>query len=255
MRVIFVVSLALAAVFAQGGASMAAQAPAKTSWGTPTLTDWNGVWSGYRGPLVKATSIYNLPPPVPSPKYAPYMQAAQAAIAKGMEVTHEARCLPLGIPTLWSMIYPGEMFISPAKITILFENIGFVNIWLDGRKHSDYIEPSYTGESIGRWEGDTLVVETIGITTRTVLSGGARHSSKLRVIARLREVQPGLIENRVRIEDPVAFKGPVDYVIAYKKTPEEVLKEYYCEKSSETGIAATSTFDAFEALGEPTEEE
>jgi enterochelin esterase-like enzyme len=224
-------------------------------WGTPTLTDWNSVWSSYRGPLVKAGGRKL---PEPTPEYAPFMEANRKAIAAHKEVGHGARCLPSGVPGLASFTYPAEIIVRPNEVAILYEYTGYRRIRMNS-EHPDYVEPSFVGDAVAHWEADTLVIDTVGITTKTVFDSGfnsiaaARHSNQLHVIERMREVHPGIIEIHIWMEDPRAFVKPVEWVSAIQKTPDEQVNEHICEHSFESDPAIS--FDAFEQIPEPEQSE
>jgi len=233
------------------GALQAAPAEVKR-WGTPTLTDWNGIWQRAPGRGF-APDIVALPVE-PTPAYAPFLRKNQEARTRGLEAGHLARCLPAGTPFYSSLVYPAEFIVRPEQINIIYEIGGDRRIRMNGT-HADYIEPSFRGDSIGRWDGDTLLIDTVAITTKTVLSGGARHSNRLRVIERMREVRPNVIENRIRLEDPLALQKPVEYVVTYERAPAgETVQEQACERNYEAEVLR-NTYDVFEELPEPPQTE
>jgi hypothetical protein len=217
-----------------------------TAWGTPTLSDWNGVWrrrSGATGPDIIALPV------VPTPLYAPFLQANLQARSRGLETSHVVRCLPAGMPFAASLVYPAEFIVRPNQVNIIYEIGDNRRIRINGT-HPDYLEASFRGDSIGRWEGDTLVIDTVAINTRSVISGGARHSNQLRVTERMREISPGVIENHITLTDPVAFAQPVDYTVLYEKAADEVVQEQACEKNVEADELKI-LYDVFDTLPEP----
>ena len=102
-------------------------------------------------------------------------------------------------------------------------------------KHSslDDIDPSYHGESIGHWEQDTLVVDTIDMTDKsTVDKYGIPHSDALHVIERIRMTSKDALEDVVTMEDPKAFSAPWTFRATYARQPADTrLQEYFCENN------------------------
>jgi hypothetical protein len=143
-----------------------------------------------------------------------------------------ARCLPLGMPRMMAL-YPVEFIIAPARTTILFEQYSQVRrIFTDGRRHPDDLEPGFTGHSIGRWEGDTLVVDTVGIRgDLTFDTIGTPHSDALHLTERLRRTSPDIIEDRIVIDDPKAFTQPWTVVRHYRRQPGWEIQEFVCENN------------------------
>jgi hypothetical protein len=92
--------------------------------------------------------------------------------------------------------------------------------------------PFWMGDSIGKWEGDTLVVEVVGITSKTFLhDSGLPHSDALRVVERLKLIEGGkAIQNQVRMEDPKILTRPWEFTIVYERTDEKPV-ESVCENT------------------------
>jgi hypothetical protein len=92
------------------------------------------------------------------------------------------------------------------------------------------VDPTYMGESVGHWEGDTLVVETIGVNDKTVLDrDGMPHSATMRVTERLRLIDGGRrLEDVVRIDDPATFSAPWTARVVFDRKPNVQLEEYNC---------------------------
>jgi hypothetical protein len=121
-------------------------------------------------------------------------------------------CLAPGPARMMMMANPFMIVHRPELVTVLTETQRtFRLIYLDGRTHpSDvYDYPEWMGSSIGKWEGDTLVVETVSINERTWLdTSGHEHSSQLKLVERLRLVNPSTLEHIVTYTDPVFFVKP-----------------------------------------------
>ena len=98
------------------------------------------------------------------------------------------------------------------------------------------------GHSIGHWEGDTLVVDTVGMRGDTVFDvSAAPHSDKIHVTERLRRLSPTKFEDRITVEDPVAFTKPWEIVRTYDLKPDWQIIEYVCEENNRNPILADGT--------------
>jgi len=137
------------------------------------------------------------------------------------------KCLPGDAPLNWML----KIVQTPELIVVLFEgNPGFRQIFMDGRDHPEDPNPSWMGHSIGRWEGDTLVIDTIGLNDRGWMSIYPR-SEELHFVERLTRTKLGRMDIEVTIEDPKVFKKPwVSNQPAYL-APHVELIEYVCENN------------------------
>jgi hypothetical protein len=124
-----------------------------------------------------------------------------------------------------------EVVTSPDRINIMFENnaLGNMRQIFTLRKHLEKMEPTWMGDSVGSWDGDTLVVDAVGFNERIWLNdAGAPHSSKLHLTERYRLVDGGkFLEYKVTAEDPDALVKPYTYTRYYRKTDVE-FKEDFC---------------------------
>ena len=126
-----------------------------------------------------------------------------------------------------------ELLATANRATLMFENIALGNkreIYLTRTQHVTGGDPTYLGDSIGRFEGDTLVVDTIGFNDLTWLNdAGAPHSEALHLVERIRPVQGGrFLEYRVTADDPKTLAKPYTYTRYFQRTTAE-LKEDFCE--------------------------
>jgi hypothetical protein len=163
------------------------------------------------------------------------MQMMEASRAGKVTLDPTAKCLPPGMPRTMSTIFPFEISVEPNRVLVLFEAGGVRWIWTDGRKHpsEDELDPTFMGDSVGHWEGDTLVVDTVGLRGDTVFdASGAPHSDKLHVVERIRVTGPDRLEDRMTIEDPVAFARPWEDVQVYDRKRDWRIMEYVCEENN-----------------------
>jgi len=142
------------------------------------------------------------------------------------------RCVPSGTPrAMWAPL-PLMVVQTARKITLIQEyHHQLRHIYMDEPVPAlDDIELSYMGESVGRWEGDTLVIETIGLHRDTVLDReGLPHSREMRITERLRLLDGGRqLENLVTFDDPSMYTQPWTSRIVYDSKPGVQLKEYNC---------------------------
>lgn len=167
-----------------------------------------------------------------TPEYAARRQEQIDRRAKGLQVfTPEARCIPSGLPR--QMMAGGfEAWVHPRSIGLMTNGRGLEvrNIWLDGRKPTpdDELFDSFSGESLGHWEGDVLVVDTHGLrATNEFLYGVA--ARKMTIRERFRMTAPGMLEVTTTITDPVVFTTPWTYVYHYRRNPNRSITEQnYC---------------------------
>ena len=205
--------------------------------------DLTGVWAVYRGarggdPKLAPTEAGPL---ALKPEYAKPYEARRAAEAeankRGEQLANgSALCIPYGVPTMMSVaIYPVEIIQTPRQVTIISEAFSEVRrVYLDRPQEKlEDVPPGYYGRSVGRWEGDTLVVDTIGIKTSVSGYRGMPHSEQMRVIERLRLVAPDYLHDQVTIEDPVVLDKPVVYTLAYKRMPGYEMVEFVCDNNRE----------------------
>jgi hypothetical protein len=149
-----------------------------------------------------------------------------------------AHCKPTGVPWITALPLPYKIVQTPKLILILHEeNAVFRQIFLDGRKPVADAVPRWMGYSTGRWDDDTLVVETVGLVDQSWLDGmGHPRTERMRLIERFRRRDAGHLEIEVTIDDPGAYTRPHTYTITTTALPEDDLLEYFCtenEKSSE----------------------
>jgi hypothetical protein len=121
------------------------------------------------------------------------------------------QCAPPGVPRIYLIRgEPVEIANIPGRVLMLFEYDHFVrNIYTDGREHPKDLNPSWMGDSTGKWDGDTLVVDTVGFNDKTWLDNdGHPHTEDLHVIERIRRVNHDTLTIDTTIEDPKAYTKP-----------------------------------------------
>jgi hypothetical protein len=143
-----------------------------------------------------------------------------------------ARCVPPGVPRIMWAPLPMMVLQTQRKVTFVHEYMHILrHIYLDEPAPDPAdLDPTFLGESVGRWEGDTLVIETVGLNDQTVLDrDGMPHSKAMRVTERVRLVDGGKrLEDLVTIDDPETFTAPWTARVVFERKPKVELKEYHC---------------------------
>ena len=139
-----------------------------------------------------------------------------------------AQCLPGWVIPAQPILY--KFVQTPALIVLLFElEPHNRQIFMDGRSHPADPDPSWVGHSIGKWEGDTLVVDTIGYNDRSWLPTAIPHTEKLHVIERYRRPDLAHLNVDVTIDDPGALTKPWQLHMTWTLAPGEEILETVCE--------------------------
>ena len=143
-------------------------------------------------------------------------------------------CLPTGEPAAAEVPFPYKIVQTPGLVLVLYEeNVMFRQIFLHGRKVAPDAGPRWMGYSTGRWEGDTLVVETVGVNDRSRLDRiGHPHTEAMRVTERFRRRDVGHLEVDVTITDPKAYRKSLVYTRRATLVPDEDLLEYVCTENN-----------------------
>jgi hypothetical protein len=140
-------------------------------------------------------------------------------------------CLPLGIPG-FAAAQPFKIFLSKAVVVMLYEvQTTYRQIFMDGRQLPTDPTPTFMGYSVGKWDGDTLVVDTTGFNDRIPLPGGRPHSEALHIIERFRRPDFGHLQIEYTIDDPKIYRKPWTIKQAHHLTPDTELLEYICNEN------------------------
>jgi hypothetical protein len=146
----------------------------------------------------------------------------------------EANCLPTGVPR--QSPYPWRIVQDKNHFFFLFEgNIhSYRQIFMDGRKHPDDPDPTWYGNSIGSWDGDTLVVDTIGYNDKFWFDfAGHPHSEKLHTIERYTRTDAATLSIATTIDDPVDYTKPFTITFTARAQPNGELTEYICQENQQ----------------------
>ncbi len=197
-----------------------------------------GVWTnadyprnaGYRPRLHVRKTVDGKMPPL-QPWAAELLEKrVQASESGRVFASTKSQCLPPGVP---AMMFPAgsplQILENPGQVTILAEEPNFFRIIRLNRKHTADPDPNFLGESIGHWEGDTLVVDTIGLSDKTTIdAAGMPHSEDLHVIERFRRTDKNTLEVLITIDDPKTFTSTWTAVTHFSFQPNRDVMEYIC---------------------------
>jgi hypothetical protein len=179
----------------------------------------------------------------------PFTPPYQAIADKRKEMTKAGNpyqpagssCLPRGlVGMLTTGAYPIEIYQTPKEVMIIKENGGVHRIHL-GRKHQDAddLTPLFFGDTIGHWEGDVLVADSISLGATDNIDGQNPHSDVMHVVQRYHRTGPKTLEVEVTVDDAKAFTHAVSTKATFTLQPDYEMQEYYCvnERNVNTGAA------------------
>jgi hypothetical protein len=184
------------------------------------------------------------PPPTPTvlkPEYAKMYETRRTADAEATKrglppATPAVLCLPYGMPRMMTVAsYPIEILQTPGQITIVTEAFSEVRrVYLDQPQLPiDEVPPGFYGHSVGRWDGDALVVDTVGIKESVPSYNMLPHSDQMRITERIRLITPDVLHDQITIEDPVVLEKPFTYTLAFRRLPNYKMVEFVCENNRE----------------------
>lgn len=218
----------------QGGA--VAKASPATPKPTPRLSngkpDLSGVWERPYVPDMTATGRNQR-----GHAELPFTPAGLADW-KGYDAAngdYTGSCMPFGMTRSFNSPYPIQIMQNDTYVAMLFEqNTWFHMVYIDGRDHpkeSD-LNPTWFGHSIGRWDGDTLVVDTVGLNGYTRLDTiGHPHSDRLHLVQTLRRTDADHIAYTVTVDDPETYTKPWTNERTFTRSTGELI-EYSCEENN-----------------------
>jgi hypothetical protein len=128
---------------------------------------------------------------------------------------------------------PLEIVQTPTRVVIIHEGVQALREIYLNRQHPKDLDPTYSGDSVGKWEGDTLVLDTIGFNDKTWLDAvGLPHSDAMHVIERIRRTDHDTLVDDVTIDDSKAYTKPFTIQQVYKLKAGWEIQEYVCEENN-----------------------
>ena len=213
-------------------------APAKSASSTK-IGDLSGVWMRDAPPATAMQYwIYelNLEEPPMTAWGETQFKATKSSFGAHMYPLEETNdpvlrgCFPPGVPRVYMHPFPFQFIQTPNEVVMLFEVDSLRReIYTDGKPHDTALVPLWMGDSIGHWESDTLVVDTVNFNDKTWLDRvGHPHSAALHVIERFRRTAPDHLVDDITIDDPKAYTKPWTARLEFKQRPWK-LTEQFCE--------------------------
>ena len=212
---------------------------------TPALAqrhpDFTGTWERYPSPGETADPRY-APTPIPDPPLKPqYMQHYrdnQALLASRLKESQPpgdnyVHCLPDGMPAMMMGMFPMEIFQRPEQINITQEAFTQVRrVYMNQPlPKPDEVEPGFYGRSVGHWEGNTLVLETVGVKPNVEFRW-TPHSENMKITERLRLLAPDILQDQITVTDDY-LERPWTYSYSFRRMKDYKLQEYVCEDNRE----------------------
>lgn len=194
-------------------------------WGIPWITNFASRMPGYEDG--------------DTPPFLPWTRAMwEYNKANNVKYDPEGFCLPPGGARAFGTPYPGEIIQNRDRIIVIFEGGGHIwrEIHMDGREHpqGDALNPTYNGHSVGHWEGDTLVVDTVGYNEKTWLDfGGHMHTDQLHTVEYITRPDMETLHYVAVLDDPGAYGEPwtVEWDISWREGQE--LADYICQENNQ----------------------
>jgi hypothetical protein len=210
-----------------GKPNLTAAAP-KTADGKPDLS---GIWQTTSGKWLVNLAADGVEVPF-RPATLALFKERQEQNGKGRP---SERCLPHGVTDFDALATPTKIIQTPAVTIVLFEAYNhYRQIFTDGRPLPTNPEPAWLGYSVGRWDRDTFIVDTIGLNDKTWLDdGGHPHSETLRVTERFRRRDFGHMDIQITIDDPPAYTKPWTVTIQKALVTDTELIEFICENEKD----------------------
>lgn len=203
----------------------AAQAPTARAQATAPVPDLSGVWL-----------VHEFQPDASLGKKLPMSPWAEAKFKAANAETNDPRlsCLPHGVPIFMFSVMPIEVMQIPGRVIMHLEDDSLLReIYTDGQQHPKDLDITYNGDSIGKWEGDTLVVDTVGLKGTTWLDHvGHPHSDALHVVERIRRIDHNTLVDDFTFEDPKAYTKAWTVQQVYDLKPDWKIRENVCEENN-----------------------
>ena len=234
---------ATAALFATAASA------ATTAWNA--LPDWSGVWdmSGNKSVFDPDTATPGAAGEPGVREHPPYNATWEAKYLRNIDLVkqnlltdpHTYCGVVTGVPRTYNVVAGSAWAVTPTVVWMMGENGDQRRIiYTDGRPHPKgaALKPTYSGDSIGHWEGDTLVIDTVGLMDNALVDRtGVILSGKAHVIQRVRRIDEDTLEAKIDIEDPVALTKSWHVVKHYRKAPKGVyIFDYVCAENNRNPV-------------------
>jgi len=225
-RAVLIVTIAFTLGLSPVFLASAAGAPqASQAQGSSQARDLSGVW--FTQGKVRANFAFE--------GGAPFLPWGEERVKAGpQKEALVVLCIPPGVPRVWTEPYPFEIISLPGRVLIIYEYQHLIRqIYTDGREHPKDLTPTYMGNSIGKWEGNTLVVDTTGFNDKTWIDGSRHpHSDALHVVERIQRVSHETLQVDITIDDPKAYVKSWTAQRIFDLKPDWEISEQICEENN-----------------------
>jgi hypothetical protein len=215
--------------------------------------DLSGIWENPEGQNrtfdPKAATSNDEKPPL-NTVWAAEWGKTRERVRQGMAVWDpNIRCLPPGMPRTMNASYPFEILMTPGRVTLIAEYFNEIRkLYADGRGHPgpDDLEPTFEGHSVAHWEGDTLIIDTVGLRSETVIDlAMVPHSDQMHVVERVRKIAPDKLEWTLTLTDPVVLSRPWTETRQFVRSPPGTeIREFVCADNNQADKYTPSAEDA-----------
>jgi hypothetical protein len=200
----------------------------------PATPDISGIWNARFGVYDFASFSKDDPPMTPwGQAQFKAVKPSQGPHGVKLAETNDRvyKCSPPGMPYIYLQLFPMQIVQTSKEVIEFFEYDHIVRyIYTDGRKHPAGLKPSYNGHSIGHWEGDTLVVDTIGLNGKTWLDRlGHPQSTEMHIVERIRRVDDQMLQVDFTFNDDKSYLKPWTAQIRFQLHPDWDILEHICE--------------------------
>jgi hypothetical protein len=223
-----------AALLGQSNGQPPAQPAAAKAQSAAANNDISGVWNAMRGNYDTA-SFSKGDPPMTAWGQAQFKTAKPSQGPRGVNLSETTdrvyKCFPPGMPYIYLQVLPMQIVETPKEAIELFEYDHMVrHIFMDGRKHPADVTPSYNGHCIGHWEGDTLVVDTVGLNGKIWLDRvGHPDSDQMHILERIHRVDDKTLQVDFTFDDPKSYVKPWTALMRFRLQPDWDIMEHVCE--------------------------
>jgi len=199
--------------------------------------EYNAARPGTKDESIQSTfPVADLSNPILQPRTREELRKLNERVLAGRPLySRQSSCWPMGVPGfLLYVVNPLFFLQTPKEVVIIAQSDHMVRHVYLNMPHSRNPKPSWFGESVGHYEGDTLVVDTIGVTTKAFVDNyRTPHSEKLHVVERFHIIEDGkTMEVKVHVEDPGAFTTPWDASQRYVRSTREPMVETICAENN-----------------------
>jgi hypothetical protein len=204
-------------------------APTAADWSAVAkLPDFTGVWEVGLGGGGRGRGAAQ------GPSLTPAAAAKRKELQSlGREDNQTANCVPPGMPGIMGQPYPMEFLLTPGKVTIVIEAYTQVrHIYTDGRPLPEDPDLKFHGTSVGRWEGNALVVDTIGFSPLTELAPNVPHGDKMRIRERFTLTGPDTMTIETTVTDPDVLTAPFTTTRTLQRHRAWTIAEYVCQENN-----------------------